>query len=362
TYRTTRQLGFFEGHDELYWNVTGNGWMFPIAEASAVVRLPPGANVVQRSAYTGRQGDKGENYRATRGGDGTWTFATTGPLAAGEGLTIAIAWPKGFVPEPAVEDRLRWFVDDNLGTGIAIGGALMLLFYYFQVWRRFGRDPESGVIFPRFKPPAGLSPAATRFIRFMSFDKTAYSAALINMAVKGYLTIEEEDGTFRLRKQDGADFDSLANGEKRVSKKLFRGGDSILLENENHQLLGVSVRRLKESLKAEYQRAYFKRNRGLFAFGVILSGVLIAAAGLSSEDPTALIRGFMTAAVVGGLSYVFLHFWSDDDDPTFRTGSLGIGGFRRVFFAIWVFVFVSGMFGAMAFNVLVSPVQTICFG
>jgi hypothetical protein len=29
-YQTSRQLGFFKDYDELYWNVTGNGWMFPI--------------------------------------------------------------------------------------------------------------------------------------------------------------------------------------------------------------------------------------------------------------------------------------------------------------------------------------------
>ena len=29
-YRTTRQLGFFDAHDEIYWNVTGLGWAFPI--------------------------------------------------------------------------------------------------------------------------------------------------------------------------------------------------------------------------------------------------------------------------------------------------------------------------------------------
>ena len=40
TYRTARQLGFFERHDELYWNVTGNGWPFVIERASARVRLP----------------------------------------------------------------------------------------------------------------------------------------------------------------------------------------------------------------------------------------------------------------------------------------------------------------------------------
>jgi hypothetical protein len=41
-YRTDRQLGFFPDHDELYWNVTGAGWVFPIDAATARVRLPAG--------------------------------------------------------------------------------------------------------------------------------------------------------------------------------------------------------------------------------------------------------------------------------------------------------------------------------
>lgn len=39
-YETNRQLGFFKDHDELYWNVTGNGWNFDIENASAKVSLP----------------------------------------------------------------------------------------------------------------------------------------------------------------------------------------------------------------------------------------------------------------------------------------------------------------------------------
>ena len=33
TYTTDQQIGFFEDFDELYWNVTGNGWTFPIDQA-----------------------------------------------------------------------------------------------------------------------------------------------------------------------------------------------------------------------------------------------------------------------------------------------------------------------------------------
>src|SRR5210317_1514792 len=57
-YHTTRQLGFFEDYDEIYWNVTGNGWMFPIDRAGARIELPtPVENANLRTDfYTGPQG------------------------------------------------------------------------------------------------------------------------------------------------------------------------------------------------------------------------------------------------------------------------------------------------------------------
>ena len=39
-FTTNRQLGFFDDFDELYFNVIGNGWMFPIDRAVATVTLP----------------------------------------------------------------------------------------------------------------------------------------------------------------------------------------------------------------------------------------------------------------------------------------------------------------------------------
>ena len=44
TYRTDRSIGYFEDHDELYWNVTGTDWAFPIDVASARVVLPGRVN------------------------------------------------------------------------------------------------------------------------------------------------------------------------------------------------------------------------------------------------------------------------------------------------------------------------------
>ena len=289
TYRTTRQLGFFDDYDELYWNVTGNGWGFPIDAATAAVHLPAGARIVQEAAYTGRQGERGTDFETATLTDAR-LYRATRTLAPGEGLTIAVAWPKGYVTQPTDADRVQWFLDDNAATGVALIGTVLVFGYYLLVWYRFGRDPKSTAIMPRFYPPEGLSPAATRFIRLMSFDKKAFSAALIQMAIKGYLLIEEEGKSYRLRRQDNATLDNLSKGERRVAKRLLLTADSISLKNKNHQQLSKSVRSLRESLVVEYEKVYFLRNTVFFVPGLLLSIGLI----------------MLTAAIGGTVSAIFL--------------------------------------------------------
>jgi len=107
-YRTDRQLGFFEKHDELYWNVTGNGWVFPIEQASARVRLPTGVpfESIGVEGYTGPAGSKEQDYRAEIDRDGAAVISTTAPLPAYHGLTIVVTWPKGYVAEPTDSQRI----------------------------------------------------------------------------------------------------------------------------------------------------------------------------------------------------------------------------------------------------------------
>ena len=76
TYKTDRQLGFFDDFDELYWNVTGNGWDFVIEKVEAMVELPPGADMLQSAAYTGRLGEKGQDFTTNYDQYGNIIFTT----------------------------------------------------------------------------------------------------------------------------------------------------------------------------------------------------------------------------------------------------------------------------------------------
>ncbi len=296
-YRTNRQLGFFERHDELYWNVTGNGWAFPIERARALVTLPPGVptGALGLEAYAGPAGAQGDAYTALIDDYGRASFETTAPLAPREGLTIVATWPKGFVAEPGTEQRMGWFFADNREALIGAGGVAVLLAYYLLTWYRVGRDPEAGVVVPLYQPEKGFSPASMRYIRNMGYDKEVFSAAVVNMAVAGYLTIEEDaGGVFTLRKTGASA--KLAPGEGAIASALFGDGTrEIRLERGNHRTLSKALAAHKRSLKRDYQKSYFVTNSGFIVPGVALSLLLLAATVISlpSGDKSATAGFFM---------------------------------------------------------------------
>jgi hypothetical protein len=97
---------------------------------------------------------------------------------------------------------------------------IILLAYYWIVWLKFGKDPEKGVIFPHYEPPPGYSPVSLRYVLKMGYDNTCFAAAIINLAVKGFLTIEEDDDDYSLE-LTGKENIEMAPGEAAIIKKLF---------------------------------------------------------------------------------------------------------------------------------------------
>jgi uncharacterized membrane protein YgcG len=283
TYDTDRQLGYFKDFDELYWNVTGNGWTFPIDRAEAVVSLPEGAEIRQYAAYTGYFGDQGQDYRVSYDRAGNIVFATTRGLAPREGLTIAVAWPKGLVREPTAAEKSAHLLLDNLGLFTGLIWLIIVVGYYLAVWNRVGRDPERGPIIPLFEPPKGYSPAASRFLIRMGFDNKAFAAAVVDMAVKGYLTIEENAGEYTLRRQS-RDPSVLFSGERRLGEKLFTGKDAVQMKNTNHSLISSARNALKETLNRELNKVYFFTNSRYLIPGLVLSALALGTVILTSAD------------------------------------------------------------------------------
>ena len=116
--------------------------------------------------------------------------------------------------------KAQSFITDNRGTFLSLLGLCVLFAYYLLVWLRYGKDPSKGTIIPLYEPPDRFSPASMRFIANMGFDNKTFTAAIINMAVKGYITIHEENDEYTLVKT-GANESVLSREEQAAARRLF---------------------------------------------------------------------------------------------------------------------------------------------
>jgi uncharacterized membrane protein len=268
--------------------------------------------------YTGRLGSKAQDYGRFLDDAGVVQFSASNPLPPAHGLTIVVGWPKDYVIEPTRMDRIGWILKDNRNLLVALGGFVLLLLYYIPVWLRHGKDPEEGVIVTRYKPPEGFSPASLRYIRQMYYDNKVMTAALVNLAVKGYLTIKNKDGTHSLHKKGLVDaFAPLAPGEKELYEAIFAEDDVVTLKNLNHEVLGKARSAHKKSLQHDYKKKYFRTNGFLNVPGVliVLLATLIAVNVGNGATP------FVIAAIV--LSFLTMVFFAVImKRPTLRGRSL----------------------------------------
>jgi hypothetical protein len=283
TYRTARQIGHFPDHDELYWNVNGNGWTFPFDHISAEVYLPKPvpARELRAEAYTGKQGARGRDYQYMVR-DGSAGFTSTAPLPAYEGMTIVVGFPKGIVSEPGLQRRAGWFVTGNKGAAAGLFGlALMLAFLYWR-WREVGRDPRAGPRFPRYEAPQGLSPAAVRFIDRQGFDDRCFAAALLGLGSRGFLRIRQSGDTFTLE-PTGKTVEYLP-GERAVAPLAK---SKRTLHKQYDQTIQAVRGDLASELRQLYEEKAFSRNHGSLAVGVLIGACTIAAMVLMDVSPVA---------------------------------------------------------------------------
>lgn len=303
-YRTARQLGFFAAHDELYWNVTGNGWTFAIDRARARVRLPQAVPAAQLSAqaYTGPFGARGGDYSA-RAVDGGAEYETTRRLLPRHGLTIVLAFPKGVVAAPSALERAGWFVQDNVGAGVALAGVLAVWGFLYRRWDRIGRDPKPGPRFPRYEPPALMSAAAVRFVDRMSFDSRCFAAALLGLGARGYLTIRQNGDVFTLERT-GRDV-AFGTGEKAMTDELFGGGDVARLRKKYDPSVAAAQKALRDALEQHYADVLFRRNRTpLVLAGLGAVATVVGTIALRSSVPVVIATAVALAAALLLFAYL----------------------------------------------------------
>ncbi|MGB3540962.1 MAG: DUF2207 domain-containing protein [Mesorhizobium sp.] len=278
-YQTTRQIRYFDDHDELYWNVTGNGWDFPILKSSAEIRLPAGARATNVTYFTGRYGSTEKAARA-EGFDGgnRILVETTRVLGSREGLTVVVAFPKGVVASLSAADlRSDWW-QDNLGWIISGGGLAIVFAFYFWAWRRVGRDPPADIVVPRWMPPDGVSPALANYIEkhgFRGMGWDAFSAAIIDLAVKGHLELDQPNKTMMIRRKGNGILAGIGAGQRAILGALPADGDTLTVDKSNGATVQSVGRAFRNAMESEHRNKFYHANRLYLVAGIFVSALVL---------------------------------------------------------------------------------------
>lgn len=287
TYATDRQIRYFDSYDELTWNVTGNGWQFPMREISATISLPEGARPSDTAVFTGKLGATGKDARILTEGNDVF-FASTRPFYPGEGMTVAVKLPKGVLDAPSAPQQREWWLRDRLALIIAGLGLLIVLAYYYRAWAAVGRDPAAGVIVPRWHPPEGLSPALVNYVDGRGFADggwTALSATALDLAVKGFVTIEDLKNGLIIRRTEKKIEDSLPVGQRTLLSSIGAPGNSLTIDKANGETVQKVGSDFRSSIEKEHRGKYYRSNSGYIVGGLVLSfGVIVAALIFGSFD------------------------------------------------------------------------------
>jgi uncharacterized membrane protein YgcG len=347
-YTATRELGFFDGYDELYWNVTGNFWQFPIDSAEVHIRLPQAVPFgPERSFYTGGQGATGHDARVVSERPGEIVIATTTRLGPEEGFTVAVRWRKGVVAAPPPPSRARLWFQDYAPPVTAVWALLGLGFFYYYAWKKAGRGPVPGTVVPLFEPPDGLSAAAIRYIRRMAFDNRCFAAAIVDSGVHRKLRMEEGEKGFLTKPKvtlvKTGEHDDMPEPERYMLNELFSGGSSIEMDKSNHIYFGAARKALQENLQDAYLGRLFLKNLGWAWVGImfLLAAILFVGMMIALADIYAGAgeRALPAAGFVLMLGAVFIGVNSRaarKDGSWVRAGLavlLGLGGAAAVVLA-----------------------------
>lgn len=350
-YRTSRQIGYFDDFDELYWNVTGNAWGFTIEQARADVRLPDGASAGELSvaSYTGGQGEQGGDARSEVISGSRVRFETTRPLAPREGLTVAVGFPKGLVREPTAAEERAMYLSDHRVAVIGLVGTLLVALWYLFAWARVGRDPAGGPVYPRYDPPEGYSPGMLRYVWKMGYDRTCFAAALVSLAVRGVVRLEKDDGDYVVERLDG-DTDS-ATERKLATSLLGDPGDRLAFKTSNHLIIRAAMKAHEKALSGRMEGRYFQLNRWWVIPGIVLSALTLLAMIFNLPGEQKLIAGFLalhqTIWNVGTAVLVMRVYrsWRDLEGITGFIGAVVLTAFSLPF--VGASVVVLGIFGYM---------------
>jgi uncharacterized membrane protein len=309
-YSSPDALRYFEDYDEFYWNVTGNDSPVPIDHVEATVAFPPRVTGLRAQAFTGVYGSHDTDARAQVTGSSV-SFETNNPLPMRGGMTIDIYIPKGEIAGPTSFEKFTWFLR---GNGVVLM-PLLAIAVMFPLWWYKGRDPSAGMsVAPMYEPPPDMTPAEVGTLIDDSVDARDITSTVVDLAVRGYLKIEEvteshmlvfkqKEYIFHLLKPEP--WKGLHSHEDVLLHNMFADGDTVRLSSLKNRFY-TAIPRIKQDIKS------ILKGRGMYtvdpdsAAGLTIVGTLVIIAPFVALHALGVIDILRTPGLLIGAGLVTL--------------------------------------------------------
>ena len=296
-------VNYFDDHDELYLNITGDSWEVPIISGYVNITLPAEAN--DAICYTGGYGSTAQNCKIESTEDKkTLKVSLTESLLAYEGYTVVVSMPVGSVANTENAQRVQWILA-NIGIFLPIPVIFLVIGYV----KKNGKNKKITII-PNYHPPKDITPILSGYLYTKRPSNKYLTANLIDLAVRGYLKVKQ----ISKRKYELIRTEKKADGldevESLLLEGIFGGKDTVRVDKISSTFyLTVNKINLKTA-KQIYEKDLFSKDRKKLKGKFVLFGIVGAIAMFSLGSiliisaATGWFLGFLFSAfalLIGGI-------------------------------------------------------------
>ena len=187
-YKVHGGISFLKNYDEIYWNAIPSDRSVPIENVKVTVNLPGGEkfrnDLIQ--LYSEQVLPKNCYFKSNN----TQAIFEGKDLKSNNNFTIAVGFQKDIVSQMAYwKDFLMIYYGYILSVIIFLSCVIIGFVYWYKTER--SREGKRAIV-PQYEPPQNLRPAMAEVIVKEKLTSKGLAATVIDLAVRGYVKIEEE--------------------------------------------------------------------------------------------------------------------------------------------------------------------------